>query len=56
MATIIKVLRVVDLVVRYVDGQKILVPLVRMVRPEKLENYDIDYDAAGNKQLIRREW
>lgn len=56
MAELVKLVRVYDLEVRYVHGEKTLVQVPKMVRVPEYENYDVQYDAAGQKQLVRRCW
>lgn len=56
MAQVIKMIRVYDLEVQYVHGNKIIVQIPRMERVPEYENYDISYDACGQKQLVRRTY
>ena len=53
---VIKIVRVLKLETKYVNGDKTLVPRLRCEREQKLENYDTNYDACGQKYYMAREW
>ena len=56
MGTLVKTILVTRLVVKLVDGQKVVMEERRLERAQSLENFDVVYDPDGHKQYVRREW
>ena len=55
-AQLIKLVRVFNLEVVYIHGEKTVVQVPKMEREPEYENYDIHYDGAGRRQMVRRCW
>lgn len=56
MAQVIKVVRIMEMQVKTVDGKQTLVPRLKIERERDLSIYDINTDAYGQRYMAVREY